>query len=229
MQLCFNRKEKTADAVKSSPDIKITYQKIFWLFIIGSILGVPLEGVWCLLKYGHWETHVVTIWGPFCIIYGLGAVGCYVGSVLLKGKNIALRFLTFALIGDAVEIICGAVLEYGLNMYAWDYSTYFMNFKGYVCLFMTVIWGVLGIAFGCAVPFVDGMLEKMSGKIWNIACICLSAFMVVNFLVTAACFVRWKHRHEGDAPQDNRFQVWMDENYDDERMATRYCEWRFFE
>ena len=53
---------------------KISYQVIFWLFVIGSLAGVVLEGIWCLLKYGHWETHVVTVWEPLCIIYGFGLV-----------------------------------------------------------------------------------------------------------------------------------------------------------
>lgn len=55
----------------------ITYENMFWLFMIGSVLGVILEGIWCLIRAGHWETHVVSMWGPFCIIYGFGAVGLY--------------------------------------------------------------------------------------------------------------------------------------------------------
>lgn len=41
---------------------------MFWLFMFGNVLGVLLEGTWCKLCFGHWETHVVTIWGPFCLI-----------------------------------------------------------------------------------------------------------------------------------------------------------------
>ena len=54
-----------------------TYQNMFWLFMISNVLGVILEGLWCLIRTGYWETHVVSMWGPFCIIYGFGAVGFY--------------------------------------------------------------------------------------------------------------------------------------------------------
>lgn len=39
----------------------ITYCNMFWLFMFGNVLGVLLEGTWCKLCFGHWETHVVTI------------------------------------------------------------------------------------------------------------------------------------------------------------------------
>lgn len=32
----------------------ITYPNMFWLFIVGSIIGVVLEGIWCLVKNGQW-------------------------------------------------------------------------------------------------------------------------------------------------------------------------------
>lgn len=41
----------------------IAYENMFWLFMIGSVLGVILEGIWCLIRTGHWETHVVSMWG----------------------------------------------------------------------------------------------------------------------------------------------------------------------
>lgn len=205
---------------------QITYQKLFWLFMVGSVVGVPLEGLWCLLTLGHWETHVVPIWGPFCIIYGLGAVGFYIGAVALKKQNIIVKFIIYSLIATIVEFLCGWVLEYGLNMYAWDYSDDPLNIKGYVSLGMSLIWGVLGIAFNRIVPFLDRIFAKMKGKGWRIACICLTIFMIINFIATVPCFIRWKQRHEGIAPK-NSIEQMIDETYDDARMAERYCEWHF--
>ena len=207
---------------------KITYEKLMWLFMIGSVLGVFLEGFWCLAIYGHWETHVVTVWGPFCIIYGLGMAGCYIGAALLKKKNLSVRFLTFSLIGAGVEFICGWVLEYGLNMKAWDYSDSFLNIKGYVNLTMTLIWGILGIGFGYLVPALECMFDKMKERSWHTACICLTVFMVINFAVTVVCFVRWSARHE-NIPAANRIEQLIDEAFCDEWMQKRFCEWRFID
>lgn len=206
----------------------ITYQKVFWLFIFGSILGVLLEGVWCLLIYDRWETHVVSLWGPFCIIYGFGAVGCYIGAVYLRGQSVFRRFIAFAAIGTAIEYICGWVLEFGLNMRAWDYSDSFMNLRGYVTLSMTILWGILGVAFGHIVPKLERMFQKMSGHRWRTACICLTVFMIINLAGTAACIMRWSSRHDG-IPPSNAIEQIIDRDYNDARMAKRFCEWRFID
>ena len=35
--------------------------------MISNLVGVLIEGIFCLISYGKWETHVVTMWGPFCL------------------------------------------------------------------------------------------------------------------------------------------------------------------
>lgn len=58
----------------------ITYQRAYWLFLVGSLLGLVLEGFWCMIKQGHWEMHVNFIWEPLCGIYGVGLMGCELGG-----------------------------------------------------------------------------------------------------------------------------------------------------
>ena len=62
--------------MKSTESIqgKITYDKLFWLFMAGSLMGVLIEGLFCLIRKGQWESHVVTVFGPFNALYGAGAV-----------------------------------------------------------------------------------------------------------------------------------------------------------
>lgn len=71
-----NRHEGLAEMKKDG----VTYCNMFWLFMFGNVLGVLLEGTWCRLIFGHWETHVTTIWGPFSLIYGVGAVMFYISG-----------------------------------------------------------------------------------------------------------------------------------------------------
>ena len=92
-------------------DAHTNYSNMFWLFMIGNILGVILEGIWCVIRNGRWETHVVTIWGPFCLIYGVGAVGGYLASALLSDKKILTRFAAFAAIGTVVEYVSSMLLD----------------------------------------------------------------------------------------------------------------------
>ncbi len=119
--------EKSADdhpvekSRKSKRDVNngdnpITYRKLFWLFLIGSVIGVMLEGLFCLISKGAWETHVVSVYLPLNPLYGTGAVLLYVGAVRLRKKNIWCRVLYMTLGATALELICGLLLRYGLGM-----------------------------------------------------------------------------------------------------------------
>lgn len=220
-------REKKA-LIKKSEGGKISYFKIYWLFIFGSLVGVLLEGMWCLFFYGHWETHVVTIFEPLCVLYGFGMVGCYIGAVLLANKNSLLRFFVFALIGSFIEIVCGLLLEYGLHMKAWDYSGCFLNFKGYVSLSMSLLWGFLGVCFNRIVPIIENTFSKMKSPFWKTACKAMSVFLAADIAVTAVCLVRWSERYQGKEPS-NQIEMMIDRKYNDEMMQKRYCEWHFIE
>ncbi len=80
-----------------------TYCSLFWLFLFGSVVGFVLEGLWCILKKGTWESHSATVLGSFCIIYGFGAVAVYLISMVLKGENLLLQFFLFSVSGALVE------------------------------------------------------------------------------------------------------------------------------
>ena len=222
----MERKNARNQAASAERNDKFSYFKMFWLFILGSLLGVLLEGLWCLAFYGHWETHVVTVFEPLCVLYGFGMVGCYIGAVVLSDKKLPHRFIAFVLTGSIIEIICGAMLEYGLHMKAWDYSGCFLNFKGYVSLSMSLLWGFLGVGFSRVVPLIDKIFAKMKGGFWYVTCTVMSVFLAVDIAVTAVCLVRWSERHQGKEPS-NRIEMLIDSNFDDEMMQKRYIEWHF--
>lgn len=205
----------------------VTYSNLFWLFLGGSLFGVLLEGIFCAVRYGRWETHTVAVWGPFCILYGIGAAGLYIGAVLFEKESRIIQFIVFSVIATAVEYLCGLLLKYGLHMRAWDYRKAVLNIDGQICLSFTVAWGLTGVAFAkWCVPALKMLFSRMVGTGWTVACICLSVFMAVNLLVTAACIIRWSYRHRGIAPR-NQMERYIDETWDDSRMEKRFCEWRF--
>ncbi|XCP86765.1 putative ABC transporter permease [Roseburia hominis] len=214
--------------ISKETQFNISYAKMFWLFIFGSILGVVLEGIFCWIRYGRWETHVVSVWGPFCILYGFGAVGFYLCHARLHYKKWWIQFLIYCTIGFGIELICGCLLEFGLHMRAWDYSSHFMNIRGHVSLKMTIVWGIVGIAFSQITPYIDKALNKLNSDGLKILSYIITIFMLVNLVVTAAAVWRWKDRHYNVLPQ-NRLEEFLDQNYDDNFMAERFCEWRFLD
>ena len=65
----------------------IVYQELFWLFMMGNVAGVIVEGLWCKVRYGKWQTHVVALWGPFNIVYGIGIAMFYVCLLYTSRKR----------------------------------------------------------------------------------------------------------------------------------------------
>ena len=198
-----NRHEGLAEMKKDG----VTYCNMFWLFMFGNVLGVLLEGTWCRLIFGHWETHVATIWGPFSLIYGVGAVMFYISGEKIRStgyKGVVARFCSIAIVATVFELACGLLLEYGMGMKAWDYSKSFMNYKG-------LIW-------------LKKVFARMQGTGWKVACAALSIFMIINLSFTLVCMVRWRDRRAGIAATTQIGQ-YVDSKYDDAMMSSRFCEW----
>ncbi len=212
----------------NTPLPAITFSKLVWLYILGSLSGVVLEGTFCIFKYGHWETHVVSMIGPLCIIYGFGSVLCYVGHVFLHKRNIWLQFAVYSIVGALLELLCGLLLEFGLSMRAWDYTRQFLNIRGHVSLQMTLAWGVVGISFSRLVPYIENFLCKLDAPFWKTLSIILAVVLVLDLVVTSAALYRWSNRHFG-APAANTLEEFLDNKYDDTFMEHRFCEWRFLE
>lgn len=208
--------------VKKKEKLDVKYSDLFWLFMLGSLLGFVLEGFWRVFRVGHWENHSAVVWGPFCIIYGLGGAAIYVLSALLKKRNIILQFIAFCVAGGAVEYFCALFQELAFGSKSWDYTGGLLNIGGKVDLPMTLIWGVLGIVFvRLFYPLLMKLFKKMRGKVWNIICIILSVFMAVNMLVSALAVYRWSRRIKGEESK-NRFDEFFDEHFDNEHMRKIY-------
>lgn len=207
---------------------KVSYASLFWLFLIGSVTGFVLEGLWCIVRKGHWESHTATVWGPFCVIYGVGAVAVDLLAVLLRGRHPVQQFLAFSASGAAVEYFGSLFQERCFGTFSWDYSQDFLNLGGRVSLQTALVWGALGLLFvWLAFPGISRLLQRMRGRAWRVACAALSVFLAADLLVTSAALVRWRRRAEGAGPAANPVVRWIDASFGDEAMAARFPNMRF--
>lgn len=208
-------------------EVDIKYSDLFWLFILASYAGLLLEGFYCLIKFGKWESHVVSVYGHFCIIYGVGIVFYYLVSHYIKKINIFLRFLIYACLGTLIELLCGLLLKYGLNMMAWSYSNCYLNFMGLICLRMFFIWGILGFVFEKTNKYTEKFLKLTRNKIFNVIVPIFTIFMIFNLTITAFAIVRWSDRHNDYSKPSNKFERYLDKKYNDKYMENRFVEWYF--
>ena len=195
-----NRHEGLAEMKKDG----VTYCNMFWLFMFGNVLGVLLEGTWCRLIFWPLGDACPQPSGEsFSLIYGVGAVMFYISGEKIRStgyKGVVARFCSIAIVATVFELACGLLLESGMGMKAWDYSKSFMNYKGLICLKMTLLWGLAGVIFAyMVVPKLKKVFARMQGTGWKVACAALSIFMIINLSFTLVCMVRWRDRRAGIA------------------------------
>ncbi len=103
--------------------------------------------------------------GPFCPIYGFGALIMLLGLNFLKEKPILLFLAAFFLL-SLWEYLVGVFLEKVFKTKYWDYSHLKWNFQGRVCLKNSLFWGILGVLFICFIhPFIEGYITKVPTNI----------------------------------------------------------------
>ena len=123
------------------------YHYVF-LFIVGCLLGVVVEGVFAIFDKGVWENHVTFVWGYLNIVYGAGAVMSYVVAKKMAKYNIIITFVVYLILASVLEWLCGFIEEVFLNSTSWDYEALGnLTIAKYISVPFSIAWGILGILF----------------------------------------------------------------------------------
>lgn len=101
-----------------------------FLFLIGGGIYYLLEVLW--RGFSHWSMFLA---GGLCFF----AVDD-VNRRLKKDTPIWVRCSVGAAIITALEFVAGCIVNLWAQWHVWDYSRYYFNFMGQVCLLYTVIW-----------------------------------------------------------------------------------------
>lgn len=197
---------KTAQQPKHPFAEGLSFKKLFFIFIIGSVFGTIYED---LLIYGQtyletgtgvWMTHRGVIWGPFNVIYGFGAaLMCW---VLLRKKLENWQIFVFsAFIGGAVEYGLSFLQETFTGTTSWDYSNQLMSLGGRTTVPIMAFWGFLGLILVKVVyPFLSNLIEKIPLEIGERLFAVLLVFMIFNMLISWTAILRQNLRHHGVKP-----------------------------
>lgn len=201
---------------------------LLWLFVAGSLLGFVSEGVFHFLHHGRWGFRVGTLWGPFCVLYGFGAVAMYLVALCIRHRKPLMQFAVFALTGSAVELVAGVFQQLAFGTQSWDYSAHALNLGGYVSLKMTLLWGIAGMALMYIIlPVLLSLFNRLHLMQRRTLCRCVSAFMCVNLLLTCAALLRWQERTLEATPASNAIEFILDQRWPDERMRERFPNMQF--
>lgn len=198
------------------------FYKLFWLFLIGCVLGDFVETIFCRITTGVWMSRSSLVWGPFSIVWGFAIV---LATVLLykdRDKTDRHIFLIGTVLGGAYEYILSVLSELVFGKVFWDYSGIPFNLGGRINLLYCFFWGI------AAVVWIKGLYPKFSAwiekipKIWGyILTWILVIFMCVNMIVSALALIRYDARGGGPAAKSGWERI-IDTHFDDARMKRIY-------
>uniref|UniRef100_UPI004056EFD6 putative ABC transporter permease n=1 Tax=Agathobacter sp. TaxID=2021311 RepID=UPI004056EFD6 len=219
----WNRLEKAYPNMQEDEELEKEYvfakgiclDKIIWVFLISAFLGDLIEMVYCRMAGGEWMSRSSVLYGPFSIVWGIGAVLLTLVLSRFADKEDRYIFLIGALIGGVYEYVCSLFTEIFLGTVFWDYSWMPFNIGGRTNLLYMVFWGVLSVAWiKVCYPKISGGIEKLPALQGKIITWILIVFMVCNALISAMAMVRYTQRQEGIAA-DNVIEAFIDANYED--------------
>ncbi len=198
------------------------FYKLFWLFLIGSLLGDITETLFCRLTAGVWMFRSSLVWGPFSVVWGFAIV--LATALLYKDRDKPDRhmFLIGTFLGGAYEYICSVLSELVFGQVFWDYSAIPFNLGGRINLLYCFFWGIAAVVWikGLYPHFAD-WIEKIPKAAGYIATWILVAFMAANILVSAAALIRYGARDGGPAASSGWEHI-IDTHFDDATMKQLY-------
>ena len=182
VSVCENEYPNIKKVNKKVKDEKVEYN--FWdvilLFFSFSIIGY----IWEVLLHLFFDGVFVkrgTLYGPWLTIYGFGGVITFLLFYRYRDNPVKVFFLSM--------ISCG-VIEYFTSWYMealyqarwWDYTGYFLNINGRICL-----EGLLVFGFGCCIsiyflsPFLIKLFHNIDKKFIKLVTIILLFLFMIDF------------------------------------------------
>lgn len=155
---------------------------IFTNFILYSFLGWVLESVFKTILEKKWINSGFLM-GPFCPIYGFGAI--IMSCLNVFKSNIFITFIAGVIILSIWEYLVGVLLEKLFNTTYWDYSNKPFNIKGRVCLENSIYWGILAVIFVYLVePVVNEFVLKIPTNIMIYLNILIYAYIITDIIIS---------------------------------------------
>ena len=121
--------------------------------------------------------------GPFCIIYGFGALGANILLAPVAGRPMEL-YTASMVMATTMELFTANVMIRLFGAFWWDYSRKPFNYRGIICLESSLAWGFLGLFF---FYFLDARVRQavrmIPGDLDSILAVGLTVFYMIDFIV----------------------------------------------
>ncbi len=162
--------------------------ELFLYFMMYSVIGWLYEVFLEVAVYRWGFSNRGFLYGPYCIIYGIGALLLLLTLVWLKKKRICLGrisvtpvlvFLGIIVVTTVTELIGSYIMEAVTGGWMWDYERFAFNFQGRIALNPSIRFGIGGMVM---MYLVQPLLEKITEK-WSERAVCTASGILLAVLI----------------------------------------------
>ena len=170
---------------------EIVYILSFW--IIYSFFGWIIEVIYCTFKDGYFVNRGF-LNGPCVPIYGFGAlIILYFLDRYID--NLFYIFMFGVILTSALEYFTSWFLEVCFKLKLWDYSKYFMNLNGRICLLNSTLFGLLCVVLVKFIhPVVDNFIYKIDFNVLKNIVMIILILMLADFVFSVLGTLGLKNR-----------------------------------
>lgn len=199
---------------------KIT--KIFWIFIIGSVLGYVIEMIVGLVQNGHFVSRQGLLIGPFIQVYGVGLIVYYLVISKIKNKNNIKIFVITMILGGLIEYLFSFFQEKLFGTISWDYRNLPLNISGRTSLLHCIYWGFGGILFTKYIlPYIDRLDICYKYKVFKVITVLFMLFIIFDITISGLAGVRHLERRRNIQPE-GKVDIFLDKYYPDSKLREIY-------
>lgn len=196
---------------------KIMIRQLFWLFVIGSVIGFLIENCYSWLLLGHWSFRRGLVLGPFTPIYGFGAVAFTIFLRPFRREHPVMIFFVSSLLGGMIEFTGSMIEELILGIKMWDFSQQPFNLAGRTSLLYMFFWGVIGLCYlKFLYPFLITLINHFLIRQRMIYFLFVT-FFIMNFTLSGFAINRWTER-QSDQKSDNQIDKTLDRRFHDDYL-----------
>lgn len=214
--------------------IELDFFNLFWIFIIGCIIGLLAEYVFHVFfvwgfDTSQWYDRAGLLVGPFSPIYGFGCLFMTLALNRLRNMNSLGLFLMCTLIGGVFEYAVSWFLEVAFGIEAWNYTGQFLNINGRTCLAFASMFGIMGFAWiRWALPMFMKLINRIPWKLRYPITFIAAIFMIINCVMTLQSIDCWSQRQSGKVPVTH-IEKFYEKNFNNDFMQKRFASMNFQE
>jgi len=200
----------------------LDFFKLFWVFVVFSMVGTLSEGIYWVFRYGHFAYRTGMVFGPFSPVYGMATTLILVILYRYRDRSSLFIFAAAYLLAVLFEFTSSLFQQLVFGFTSWDYGDSVFAVLGRANLIYAIPWALFGLLMVKVIyPRFSGFLARFPRKPGVVVTWIVFVLMVFNAMVSSAAIIRYQERLQ-EIPADNVIRIQLDHHFPDSFLEKRY-------